>query len=252
MLYTKLVNLASETTLSPSAFEGMLKMVISSDTVTADQKYKDPFKFKPYAKHIFSMNELPKTRDKSHGYFRKILVLPFNIQIPREKQDQSLRHEKISPFLNELDGVFLWALEGLKRLRRRGYFIETELMKNAKGDYEEDVNPVLTFVKDHCEIASSETTYKSDLYKAYIRFCELKGHYYKETDKRFGKLLRQAFPAVKGDDSCRTSNARYWEGIKLIDEGLLQDNYIHIPKQEVMANSEKPEQSGADSLLEAE
>jgi putative DNA primase/helicase len=66
-----------------------------------------------YAKLIFNCNELPKDVEQTEAYFRRFLIIPFNVTIPEHEQDKELAKKIID---NELSGVFNWVLSGLKRL----------------------------------------------------------------------------------------------------------------------------------------
>lgn len=39
---------------------------------------------------IFCLNELPKTNNRSNGYFRRFLIAPFKVQIPKSRIDPKL------------------------------------------------------------------------------------------------------------------------------------------------------------------
>jgi putative DNA primase/helicase len=81
------------------------------------------FILKQYAKLIFNCNELPKDVEHTNAYFRRFLIIPFDVTIPPHEQDKNL-HTKIIE--NELSGVFNWVLEGLNRLLEQKRFSECE------------------------------------------------------------------------------------------------------------------------------
>lgn len=65
-----------------------------------------------YAKMMFCLKELPKTNDISNGFYRRFLIVPFNVQIPKNRINPNLAQEIIS---NELTGIMNWVLEGKER-----------------------------------------------------------------------------------------------------------------------------------------
>lgn len=85
-----------------------------------------------YAKMIFCLNELPKTNDISSGFYRRFLIVTFNVQIPKNKINPNLAMEIIS---NELPGIMNWILEGRKRLVRNGKFTDSPVMNATLEEY---------------------------------------------------------------------------------------------------------------------
>lgn len=78
----KLLNTCSD--VAPNAFSGdIFKRIASGEPISTRQLYKDVATLTDYAKMLFCLNELPKTNDKSNGYFRRFLIVPFKVQIPK-------------------------------------------------------------------------------------------------------------------------------------------------------------------------
>jgi putative DNA primase/helicase len=100
-LANKLVNYASE--INGKLESAVFKQLVSGEPVAARLPYGEPFTLKQYAKLIFNCNELPKDVEHTNAYFRRFLIIPFDVTIPPEEQDKQL-HTKIIE--NELSGVF--------------------------------------------------------------------------------------------------------------------------------------------------
>jgi len=211
-LRDKLVNISLETNAKTNVYDNMFKAIVTGDTISADEKYGQPFQFKPYCKLLFSTNNMPRVGDKSEGYYRRLLILPFNRQFNKEERDPKLKYKIAS---SELDGIFLWALKGLKRLRDRGYFEESASMLNVKDEYRKENNNVIIFVAEMCVLDAHDDISKDDLYQAYNNWCLDSG--YRPLSKiTFGReLIRQYASVNKG----RSSSARTWKGIRLRKEG---------------------------------
>jgi putative DNA primase/helicase len=107
----KLVNYASE--INGKLEASLFKAMVSGEPVEACLKYGQPFTMDDYAKLIFNCNELPKDVEHTNAYFRRFLIIPFDVTIPEHEQDKNL-HAKIIE--KELSGVFNWVLQGLNRL----------------------------------------------------------------------------------------------------------------------------------------
>ena len=113
-LANKLVNYASE--INGNLETSIFKQMVSGEPVEARLPYGQPFTLTQYAKLIFNCNELPKDVEHTNAYFRRFLIVPFDVTIPPDEQDKTL-HTKIID--NELSGVFNWVLEGLDRLLKQ-------------------------------------------------------------------------------------------------------------------------------------
>lgn len=166
-LANKLVNYASE--INSNLEASIFKQLVSGEPVEARLPYGYPFTLKQYAKLIFNCNELPKDVEHTPAYFRRFLIIPFDITIPPEEQDKNL-HAKIIE--NELSGVFNWVLEGLKRLLEQKRFSDCRAAQQAVEQYKIESNSVQMFLNEN-EYKSSSTRYKliKSVYPEYRAFC---------------------------------------------------------------------------------
>ena len=76
-LYGKLANIFAD--LPPEILKdtAKFKMLTGGDIITAEKKFKNPFKFYNYAKLIFSCNRLPVTYDDTTAFFRRWVIINF-------------------------------------------------------------------------------------------------------------------------------------------------------------------------------
>lgn len=81
---------------------------------------------------MLCLKELPKTNDISNGFYRRFLIVPFNVQIPKNRINPNLAKEII---FNELSGIMNWALEGRKRLVKNGKFADSPVMNATLEEY---------------------------------------------------------------------------------------------------------------------
>lgn len=127
----KILNTCSD--VAPNAFSGdLFKRIASQEPISAKILYKDVTTLTDYAKMMFCLNELPKTNDISTGFYRRFLIAPFNVQIPKNRINPNLAKEIIS---NELPGIMNWVLEGRRRLVRNGNFTDSPIMNKTLGEY---------------------------------------------------------------------------------------------------------------------
>jgi putative DNA primase/helicase len=167
MIANKLVNYASE--INGKLQTDSFKRMVSGEVIPARLPYGKPMQLTNYAKFIFNCNELPKDVEHTNAYFRRWLIIPFDVTIPKAEQDSEL-HTKIIE--KELSGVFNWVLQGLNRLLEQKRFSDCEAAQQAVEQYKIESNSVQMFLNEN-EYKGSLTNYKpiKQLYTDYRAFC---------------------------------------------------------------------------------
>lgn len=75
-LVGKSANICGDITSNELEDTSVIKMLIGEDAVSAEYKGGKVFSFRPYAKHFFSANRIPSTKeDKTSGYYRRLMIL---------------------------------------------------------------------------------------------------------------------------------------------------------------------------------
>ncbi len=143
-LATKLLNYNSE--LDGISDRSIFKAMVSCENIEARPIYGRPFNFINTCKFMFNCNELPRETEQTHAFFRRFLIIPFNVTISERDQDKKLGDKIIG---EELPGVFNWVLEGLCRLLQQQGFTYSEISEEALRDYREQSDSVQMFLKDH-------------------------------------------------------------------------------------------------------
>lgn len=167
MITNKLVNYASE--INGKLETSLFKAMVSGEPVEACLKYGQPFTMTDYAKFIFNCNELPKDVEHTTAYFRRFLIIPFDVTITEQEKDSELAKRIIN---NELSGVFNWVLQGLNRLLEQKRFSDCKAAQQAVDQYKIESNSVQMFLNEN-EYKGSPSNYKliTDLYPEYKSFC---------------------------------------------------------------------------------
>jgi P4 family phage/plasmid primase-like protien len=169
--------------------EGLLKAFTSGDRMHFEEKGKNPIAARPTARLVFSTNQLPQFRDRSSGIWRRMTLIPCDVVIPPERQDPRLG-EKLK---EELPGIFLWAVEGLRRLRARGAFTRARAADAAKEEYRLESNPARAFLTEVLVESAGAVLPCQTLYDRYRRWCDERG-VPPLAAPQFGKEVRRAFP----------------------------------------------------------
>ena len=187
-LYEKLVNISTEVGHQAMDSE-YYKKIVSGDEINAAFKHKDTFDFRPYAKLVFAVNRMPKVVDNSDGFYRKVMPILFKRQFMED--DPSCDPYLDRKLLDELNGIFGWALAGLIRLKKQNGFTRCPETDRLIDEYRRQNNPVQCFVEDRCILGHENEVYaeKKDLYSAYRGYCGEKG-YGAVHDQNFFRELR--------------------------------------------------------------
>ncbi len=97
---------------------GVLKTFTGQDPITCRFLHKEFFEFQPEGKLIFSANQRPAVRDTSHGFWRRVILVPFTRIFTGKDKDPTLRESlkaEASGILNWLvEGCLKWQAEGLQ------------------------------------------------------------------------------------------------------------------------------------------
>jgi len=210
-LHGKLLNIAAELSATTVEQSDYFKRIVSGDTIDAAHKFKDVFHFKPYARLVYAMNEMPRVKDNSHGFYRRLLVVPFTKRFEGKAADRTLSKK----LLTELDGIFQWALEGLYRLYSNDGFTEPRSVKEMLKQYQFQNNPVQAFVDEWCVLDPEGVTTKKELYWSYRDYAKDFG-YDSLPLNSFFRDLHRALPELKSS-RIGPKNAREYavKGIRL-------------------------------------
>ncbi len=213
-LLGKLANVFSDLPSKSIDDTGIFKVVTGEDYLMAEKKNKNPFKFKPFARLVFSCNELPRNYvDRTEGFYRRLIIVPFSRQIEKSKIDKALKYK----FQREKEGILNWALEGLKRLYENNFeFSENELTDGVKKEYKRENNNVISFVEECCELDGLFSCSRIELYESYKEFCVEAG--LKALSQiKFNKELEGNFNITRS----RSGKLRSWNGVRIKLEDLI-------------------------------
>lgn len=168
MIANKLVNYASE--INGKLVASIFKQLVSGEPVEARLPYGRPFTLTHYAKLIFNCNELPKDVENTEAYFRRFIIIPFEVTIPESDQDKQLAQKIIK---SELSGVFNWVLQGLDRLLQQKHFTESETVKRTRAQYEKESDSVKLYLDEEGYLPHP-VNYEpvKGLYARYRMFCQ--------------------------------------------------------------------------------
>lgn len=181
--------------------EGLLKQLTGDDTVTARKLYSEEFEFKPEFKLWMATNHKPIIRGTDTGIWRRIHMIPFNVQIPEDKVDKNLTHKLKA----EMTAIFKWCIDGCILWQREGLKMPSAVLQSVR-EYKREMDVISAFIEDRCVLEGSVQA--STLYAAYTSWAGDNNEYCMSNTK-FSTELAKRFEKVRG------KNYNFFNGISL-------------------------------------
>jgi putative DNA primase/helicase len=198
---------AMETTEGRRLNESLIKALTGGDKIRARFMREDSFEFKPELKLFMGTNCRPNIRDSSVGMWRRVRLIPLNVEFSGERRDPRLQEKLIK----ESEGILAWAVKGAQRAAN-GEPNLPKRVEDATKEYKEDQDNLTAFIEEECELRELATTRKADLYRAYQQWSKFRCEGKSEFGKRF---------ALRGFEETRLHGGiRAWSGIALRPKNL--------------------------------
>ena len=227
----KHVNIVRDDELSGKTVSKAFKSMCCGEPVTVNRKNKDLVRLGFNMTMFFGLNRLPSAADKSTGFFRRPIIIPFNYSFGNEKEvKEGIRDKLKDPIIadriiqNELDIVFTWAYAGLNRVKKNNWKVTVSAAAEQEmEEYREESDSAYAFFKEKITIVSNKgiRVPKKDVYNDYYNWCT-SIHNTPMNNKNFGKQLSSF--GVKG---VKTNGVGYYLDIEIDDlEPVPTQEYI--------------------------
>lgn len=228
-LVDKLLNMTTENEISPAGLNtAPFKTIVSGDPIQVEKKYEQSFMYRPFCKLIFSLNSLPYSRDRSWGFQRRLIVIPFNHTFRVTDPDYQNYNVLRDGLLQELPGILNLALGALKRLRENNYvFSPSKAIRVLQKDYKQLLNPYAQFVEE--VIAKGDATDKISndvMHRVFETWCRANGHDKLAKGSHLRRILQirtalaEAQIPYTAGKGCKAGGKRYTKGITLRERNL--------------------------------
>lgn len=195
MLFGKLANLGDDISDSFKEDVAIFKKIATGESIKAENKGKDAFQFIPYAKLIFSANNIPRMKDPTGAAMRRLLAIPLNAKFSENDSDYDPQIKVKLTQQDAMEYFILLAISGLKRVLKNKHFTVSQKVQQAKTDYEQENNPILAFIEDcRNDNGDVEGIYNEATREVYIRYDEfcIKNNFRPVNRLTFSKQLNQA------------------------------------------------------------
>ena len=147
-------------------------IVTAQGKIDLERKGKQSYQGWMFARLLaFSNGDLQALYDRSDGFYRRQLVLTTK-EKPAGRVDDPDLAEKMKA---EVEGIFLWAFEGLQRLAANNFkFTESQRTRDNREAVKRDNNNVFDFLESegYIRLKADCTISSKDLYEIYRMWCE--------------------------------------------------------------------------------
>jgi len=179
--------------------------IVGGDPIDAEQKFKDPFTFRPVCKLWIATNHKPNVADTGTAIWERIRLIPFERYFKPEERDLNLDSKlkaEASGILNWLvQGALLWQAEGLEPPAK---------VRAAVDAYRREEDILADFIEECIEADPEAITPHSDVFKAYQKWAGEAGIKFTMKSRTLARALRER--GWNEDSPTRASKVN-WRGI---------------------------------------
>lgn len=193
-LLDKLANVCADLPSDALAGTSVFKALTGGDRMTAERKFQGSFEFSPFARLIFSTNHYPTSKDASHAFFRRWLVIPFDAVLDPREKIPNLAAQLSSP--GELSGVLNRALAALPGMIQRGGFTQSESTQASLMEFREMTDPIAAWLDRFTVLSPEGMVSRKDLAISYNAASDAAGRPLM-TPKAFCAAVRRLRPTLK-------------------------------------------------------
>jgi len=147
-------------------------IVTAQGKMDLERKGKQSYQGWMFARLLaFSNGDLQALYDRSDGFYRRQLVLTTK-EKPAGRMDDPDLAQKMKA---EVEGIFLWAFEGLQRLASNNFkFTESERTKANRESVKRDNNNIFDFMESegYIRLKADASISSKELYEIYRMWCE--------------------------------------------------------------------------------
>ena len=188
--------------------EGLLKQLTGGSKVTCRFLYGDEFEYTPEFKIWVATNHKPVIRGTDIGIWRRIKLIPFEVNIPKDKVDKNLKYK----LRQEFPQILAWAVEGCMKWQKSG-IDEPQVVIDAVKDYKQEMDLIASFV-EQCITIDYDSDAKmpaAELFSVYRAWAKSNNEW-EMTAKKFGMEVVKKLP-----ERGRNGKGVYYGKIKLTE-----------------------------------
>ena len=199
--------IAAETEEGMRLSTSVLKQLASTDPVSAEKKYKDPFHFEPTHTLILFTNHLPRVGAMDDGTWRRLIVIPFHATFQGMSDIKNYGAHLVE---HAGPAILKWMIEGARLVIAEKFnLVQPEVVQDAISAYREENNWFEHFVDDCCVTGEGLEEHSGEHLARYRNYCLQTGEYPRSTTDFYAAIERAGFLR------CHRRDGRYVLGIQL-------------------------------------
>lgn len=171
-LHYKLANIGDDISSKYLDSSSVFKKVVTGESFMVQKKYAQPFELESYATQIFCANELPQVSDKSDGFSRRIIIVPFNASFKKSDPDYDPFIESKLLSDEALEYLLKISIDGLRRVIVNKEFTKSDASEAEQKEYNMFNNNVLEWLETDPLVENHEV---SNVYLQYQVWCARNG-----------------------------------------------------------------------------
>lgn len=192
--------------------EATVKGIVSGDMVSARFLHQEFFEFRPVCAIWMVANHRPEVNDEDDAMWRRLLQVPFDVQVPEKERDQDLKR-LLSEEPEHRQAILAWIIFGAKWWYTDGLQIPAAV-REASDDYRREMDPLAEWWQENIQFDGKEETEteNADAWGDYQNWADKNRVRRTLSRKAFTQRLRN----MEGINYHRTGKRRYWTGFTLV------------------------------------
>ncbi len=213
---------AMEVPANQQLAEALMKQLTGGeDYVKARPLYGEYFEFKPQFKVLLMTNHKPVIRGTENAIWNRIHLIPFDVVIPAEEQDEKL----LGKLRGELPGVLAWAVRGCREWQERK-LDPPEEVRGATREYRTEMDRLGAYLTERCLTGPEARVGLGELHADYVDWC---GQDWSLGRNNFGAALRERHFR---QEKVSHGSLRRWVGIGLLDRPKRPEGQVGLSLEE--------------------
>lgn len=210
--------------------EGLIKDLTGGEPILVRALHSDFVEVRPIFSLTISGNHKPDIRGTDDGIWRRLLLVPFDVQIPRDEQIPKAELDAL--LYAERDGVFRLLVDALAEYLEIG-LAEPETVTLATAEFRADSDPYGAFLNECCVIGDPGDSLTTRELMLAFHFWMLQAGMGAFKDRTVSLALAERSKRWRSRDgqrfTARKSNAgRFYDGIRFTD--LFRRQWSDAPK----------------------
>lgn len=186
--------------------ESIIKQMTGGEEIACRVPYGMPFSFRPEYKLCMTTNYKPVIRGRDEGIWRRVHLIPFSVQIPKEQVDKKLRYK----LQKEYSGILNWAVEGCLLWQKEGIEMPQAVLDSV-AEYRSEMDLIGIFLEECTEVNASGRVSADELFRVYLKWVQANNE--RDISKtKFGTEIKIRYERIK------SNGCIYYKGLQIRPE----------------------------------